>query len=159
MTELQAALAAAYKILAKRALSEKALRERLVKKKIPARTIDRAVKELTETRLLSDQALAENMAQSRVKDRLLGNFRIEQDMIQRGIPREMVQKAVRQAADEADSPTEEERAFQALKKRAAQIRLKDPEALKRRLFGYLARRGFDPETIQSALERYGRQAP
>lgn len=155
MPGLQDALNFAYKILERRALSEKTMRERLAKKKVAAQTIERVITKLKDVNLISDRALAENMAQSRVKNRLLGNVRIERDLIQRGIPRDIVQMAVREAGAEADSPTEEERAIRLAQKRASQISSKDPLSLKRRLFGYLARRGFDPETIEAALERHG----
>jgi len=149
------ALKLAYKILERSALSEKTLREHLAKKKVPEKIAESVIAKLKAVKLLSDKALAENMAQSKVKNQLLGNTRVEQDLIQRGIPKDIVQSAVQKAAEDADSLTEEERAFQLVQKRAAQAPDKNWPKLKPRLFGYLARRGFDPDTIETALERYG----
>lgn len=159
MSGLEDAMNLACKILARCALSEKTMRERLAKKKVAAQTIESVIAKLKDMKLMSDRALAENMAQSRVKNRLFGNVRIERDLTARGIPLDAARRAVRNAAEETDSPTEEERALRLAQKRASQISSKDPLTLKRRLFGYLARRGFDPETIEAALERYGRLSP
>ena len=155
MIDLPRALNISYKILEHQALSEKSLRERLTQKSVQPQAIESVIAKLKKEGLLSDSALAENMAQSRVKNRLLANRRVCEDLLQRGIPLEVVRKAVREAAEDIESPTEEERAFQLARKRAAQMSAQNPAALKRRIFDYLARRGFDPDTIQAALERYG----
>ena len=157
MPDLEESLQIAYKLLSRRAFSEKALRERLAQKKMAAETIDAVVTELKNNRLLSDKGLAADRAQSRVKNRLLGNVRIEQDVIRKGIPRDEARRAVSDAAGNEDSPSEEERAYQLIVKRWRQTQKGSPQALARRLFGFLARRGFDPEIIHAALERYGRE--
>src|SRR3989338_6133216 len=100
MPGLDDALNLAYKMLARRALSEKAVRERLAKKKVPAATLERVIRALKEVKMLSDSALSENMAQSRVKHRLLGDFRIEADLVRCGIPKDAARRAVREAAKE-----------------------------------------------------------
>ena len=49
-------------------------------------------------------------------------------------------------------PSEEERAYQLAARRAKQMRT-DARTAYRRIYGYLARRGFPPDTIDRALAR------
>jgi SOS response regulatory protein OraA/RecX len=49
--------------------------------------------------------------------------------------------------------SEDERAYQTILKRRRQLRTTDHRALYQQLYGYLARRGFSPDTIERAWRR------
>ena len=130
------------------------MKEGFCKKGLEPGMVDVILRELKDKKLLSDRVLAQNLAESRVKARLLGNERIESDLVRKGIPPDMAKAAVKEMAQSEDAHPEEDRAFKLILRRAKQISAKDVKTIERKLFGYLARRGFDPDTIERALHRY-----
>ncbi len=157
MPDIDDALNLAYQILSRRAFSEKALRERLKKKGLEDRMIETVIEKLKEQKLVSDSVLAQNLAESRVQNRLWGDYRIEMDLIKKGLPKDEVKTALKNASESEDAVSEEERAYLLILRRMKQIKADDENSFDRKLFGFLARRGFDPDTIHSALERYRRE--
>ena len=149
----------AYMYLNYRALSEGALSDRLKKKGFGPRVVESVVAKLKELKLIDDARLAKDSAESRLKGRLLGDRRVKEDLIRKGIPDSLADEAVREAqkGPAGAVPDEDERAYALLLKRRRQIKAIDAHTLHRRLFEYLSRRGFDPDTIERALSRYRRE--
>lgn len=146
--------------LSYRPRSEKEMSERLKRKGYEPETVAAVIEDLKGMNLINDVQVAKDMAESRLKSRLLGDQRVRQDLIRKGFDKDTAEEAVRGlTADEqaGDIPDEDERAYQALVRRRKQIREADYRTLHRRLFGYLSRRGFSYDTIERALQRFKRE--
>ena len=141
-------------LLGYRTLSQNALKERLRRRGYAVKVIDGVLEELKAMKLLDDAGLARSMAESRLKGALVGDARVRSDMLRRGIPRETADSALAEANRDPGNevPSEEERAYQLAARRAKQMRT-DARTAYRRIYGYLARRGFPPDTIDRALAR------
>ena len=68
-------------------------------------------------------------------------------MGRRGIDRDLIDVVI-----STDTSDMQERAIDALTKKDASYRRLDRERAQRRMHGYLARRGFDGQTIRSAID-------
>ena len=152
------ALDYAYALLNYRALSEDAMKDRLKRKGFNLESIEKVIEDLKSKKLLNDADLAQDLALSRIKSRLLGNERVKEDLIRKGIEKSLADETVGDLTKSPDLPDEEERAVQLILKREKQIKAIDARTLFQRLSEYLARRGFNPDTIERALSRYRRSA-
>ena len=150
------ALEYAYFLLKFRSLSEAAMKERLLWKGFAENEVEETLAALRNQKLLNDSQLAEHLAESRLKNRLMGDARVQQELMQKGIDKNIAEKTVRDMAQSSEVPDEEERAYRLILKRRKQIKEIDSRTLFRRLYEHLARRGFSPDTIEHALSRYRR---
>ncbi len=129
------------------------LTQKLRGRKFSQRIIHIVLEELKSRKLLNDASFTQNYIESKLSTR--ASERIKEELAEKGIPEAMVEEALKNVTETSpETPSEEERAFQILKKRAQQIKTVDKRALYRRLYDYLNRRGFDPDTIDNAFKRY-----
>ena len=139
----------ALNVLASRARSSTELRRRLVEKGEPPALVDQAIARLTELGLLNDDDYARQVA----RGRLLGGAskrRVQQELWRRGVAREIADDAVAdvvadEEVDEADS------AVRVARRKAATLAKLDPPTRRRRLYAFLARRGYDHAAIRAAI--------
>ena len=144
------ALAAAVKLLAGRSLTRAELVGRLVKRRVPETIAEGAATELERKGLLSDRRAAESGAADRAV-RGDAPALIEDKLRARGVdPAE----ARRAAAGATEGRAEAETALALARKRVRACPPdSDPESMRRRVFAYLARRGYDEDTCAAAVER------
>jgi regulatory protein len=140
---------AAVRALARRPLSVAELRERLAAKFDPGE-VDRVIADLQRRRLLSDAAAADAIAHARRK-RGHSAPDIEQRLTDRGIDAATARRAAR---DAADSRSDDALAFDlaAQRVRTAPPTL-TPDAIRRRTYAWLARRGYPEDLCRDAVER------
>jgi regulatory protein len=104
--------------------------------------------QLMEHRLLDDGAFAEYWIEQRQTFRPRGARLLQAELCRHGIAAGLAQEAASLTAESADAD-----AYRAAFKRAHQLRGLPAEAFKTRLSSFLARRGFEWETIASVVAR------
>lgn len=148
---LTAALDRALNMLAFRAHSVRDLRRRLVQKGEPEEIADAAIARLVELGLLDDAAFARQFARSKVLGAGHSRRRLQQELYRKGVAREVAQASIEEvmADDEVD---EEEIIERAARKKLRTLASADPETRRRRLYGYLARRGYELDDIRRVMD-------
>jgi regulatory protein len=126
------------------------LRRRLLSKGEPEADVDAAILRLTESGLLDDANYARQMARSKAIGSGQSKRRIQQDLSRRGVNREVATEAIAQVFEEegVDDATTIERVA---RKKLRSLSGLDAPTQKRRLYGFLARRGYDGDDIARVL--------
>lgn len=147
---LRRALAAAYRLLARRDRSECELRAALEKREIPPETIDAAVEYLRERRLVDDRKFAHGRAQSLARNKKVGPRYVRDALKKNGIGETLIQEAV---AETFSDPRRERDEIRALVEKKNKTMKKDATPLqrKKKLFDFLLRRGFSYDAVMKAL--------
>ncbi len=141
----------AVKLLAMRALSSEELRRRLARRGYPPDQVSAVLARLTASRYLDDGEYARAWARSRAHRRSLGPTRLAQELHAKGIAESDIGGALREVFAERDA---REVAEAAARRRLPTLRGLSPDAARRRLAGYLSRRGFAPEIILAMCRKY-----
>lgn len=154
---LKRCLDAAVRFLACRPRSEQELKLRLRRRGFNPGDIDSAVARLKEKGLLNDAAFARFWTDNREAFRPRSRRLTRMELKQKGVAEDTITEAVSGISDE-DS------AYRAALGRARSLPGTDFEDFRRRLGGYLKRRGFYYEDIESAIKRVrqelgGREQP
>ncbi len=98
---------------------------------------------------IDDEKFAGQWAQSRVRLRGLGRRRIERELRDKGVDRETVRRAL---ADILTADQEIETAKKAAKRKLATMNTLSRETRRRRIAGFLERKGFSFEVIRNILK-------
>lgn len=142
---------AAFRLLRVRSRSSVELRERL-SGRYPSEAVEKVLVGLVGSGAVDDARLADDLAEQLGALRPHGREAVRARLERAGLGSELVEAAL-----EAHAPASGE-GRRALEAAAGQYRRLSalglgPEAIRRRLFGSLARRGFDAETAAEAVER------
>jgi len=142
-------------ILARAPRSVRDLRRRLLLKGEGEADVDAAIQRLTGAGLLDDAAYARAFVRSKVSTQGFSRRRLQQELAKRGVARDVADAAIIEVLhdDEVDEVANIERA--ALKKLRT-LRGLDEETQRRRLYGYLARRGHAVDDVRAVVERLQR---
>ncbi|HEY1293834.1 MAG TPA: regulatory protein RecX [Chloroflexota bacterium] len=124
------------------------MRQRLRRAGAEAVVIESVLSQLRRHSLVDDQAFAEYWVEQRQTFRPRGARLVRAELAQRGIAR-----AGAEAATAPLEGTASEDAYRAAGKRAGQLRTCDEPEFTRRLGQWLARRGFDWDTITPVVAR------
>lgn len=137
--------------LTKWPVSETELRRKLKMRGYDGATCDEVVFDMQRIGLLDDAALAKSLARSAVRGAPAGKRLIENKLRKRGLDRESVDAAIDEVRDGLNEP---EAAFAlACKRLRAMPASLDAQARRRRVYGALARRGFEAEVCAEAVNR------
>ena len=139
-------------MLAAHGRSAKELRRRLVMRGARPEHADLAVARLTEAGFLDDAEFARQVARSRVAGRGDSRRRVAQVLAHKGVARDVVEEAVAEVVA-ADAVDEDALVDAAARKRARTLGAVDAATKRRRLYGFLARRGHDGAVIRRVIER------
>jgi regulatory protein len=148
----------ALNMIALRARSAAELRRLLVRKGEPADIVDVAIERLLRAGFLDDSSFARQFARSKVAGAGLSRRRVQQELARRGVAREIAESAIAEVfaeeqIDEADTIDRVAR-----KKFKSLARL-DPQVQRRRLYAFLARRGYEIDdiarTVRAVVPRAG----
>jgi regulatory protein len=147
----EAARSEALRLLRTRARSRGDLARRLARKGHDRQAAAAALDRLARVGLIDDAALAADRAEALASRGRAGPRAAEQRLRASGIEQPIAARAVRAAYEGVDL---QEHAAEAARKRARTLsdRL-DPATRRRRLYGFLARRGYDHETCAHAVEQ------
>jgi regulatory protein len=151
---LQKALGLALSQINRRERTVAELRAHLERKGVTGTTVETAIAELVRERLVDDVRFSEMFVHDKRELQAWGSQRIRRGLIERGIDRELAERAV--AAVETDAPvlTELERAVELLRQR-----FPHPPRDRRerdRALGMLLRKGYESEISLDALAAHAR---
>ena len=147
--QLQKAKDAAYNYLSYRARSVKEVRDKLVQKEFAEEIIEQVVDDLQRQKLLNDREFARRFVEARL-GRANGSRKLAQELRRKGIETEIIDEVLGEFAATLDS---EERAIGLLGKQAWRYRGLERDKAKRRMLGFLARRGYDAQMARSAVDK------
>jgi regulatory protein len=140
----------ALRLLEFRARSVAELRRSLVRKGEPVADVEAAIRRLLAQRLLDDAEFARQFARAKVTGAGASRYRVVQELARRGIPRALAESAVDALRDEEGLDAAATIRQVADRKWRTLVRL-DPVTGRRRLYAFLARRGYNPEEIRNAM--------
>jgi regulatory protein len=155
---LEAIREAALGLLSSREHSRRELLRKLRRKGHSQDHIETIVGRLEAAGLVSDERYARLFVTDRLAIHPLGRRRIVMELRRRGIEAEAASRAVDEVyrEGEVDEGVVAERLA---RRRAVRLEGVDPAAARRRLAGYLARRGFAPEIVTEAIRRVSGRPP
>jgi regulatory protein len=142
----------ALNMLASRARSSSELRRQLLRKGEPPDHVHAAILRLEGAGFLDDAAFARGFAHSKSHGAGLAKRRLQQELARRGVDRRVADEAIEEVLDGQD-PREVENAERIARKQLRSLMTADPRTRRRRLYAYLARRGYDSNAIVLTLER------
>lgn len=139
-------------LLALRAHSVKELTTKLKQKGMEPADVETVINRLLENGLLNDKAFATLYARSRLSAGKASTRRIEQDLMKRGISTQMAREAIQTVIEEEgiDTLADLEKVAE---RRAQQLAKLDPQVARRRLYGFLVRRGYNMAEVQEVVNR------
>jgi len=146
--DAKAAKLAAFELLARKAWSARELTSRLRRRGAPDDVARAVVAELAERGYVDDASFARFWAESRARGRRIGSRRLQQELSQKGIPRDLVAAAVAAAFTEAP---EAERCLDAGRRRLPAILRRGREGASVRLRDYLLRRGYPRSVVMRTV--------
>jgi regulatory protein len=136
----------ALRLIARRPRSEQELRRYYDRRDIPPSVQDEALGRLRQAGWVDDRAFAETWVENRMAFRPRGALALRQELRQKGVDR----GAIESALEDFD---EERAALKAGRKAARRYQDLSWEAFRKRVGGYLGRRGFRYSMISSVVER------
>jgi regulatory protein len=156
--EAEAALLATWDratgLLAARARSRVELRRLLLRRGEPAGLVDRVLERLERAGYLDDADFARQFARTRALGRGMSRRRVQQELARRGVAREVADAAIADVF--RDEGADEYAAVERLaRKKLPGLARLDAPTRRRRLYAFLARRGFEAEDIQRVLRALG----
>jgi regulatory protein len=138
-------------LLALRARSAAELRQKLIRKGEPALAVEEAIERLKAQRLLDDAEFARQFARLKVVGAGASRRRVASELARKGVDRHVVDAAIDDLAEREGIDLSSAVHKVAEKKWKSLSRL-DGATATRRLYGFLARRGFNPDEIRSAMQ-------
>jgi regulatory protein len=142
----------ALNLLSARPYSTSALYRKLIQKKYEAADANEAIRRLVANGLLNDAKYAEQYARAKILSTGSSKRRLQQDLYRKGIKGDLATTAIANVLEqeEIDPAVVIERVA---KKKLAQLGDLEPLVLRRRLFAFLARRGYDLDEIKAVVGR------
>jgi len=147
--ELSKVKTSAFRFLKIRQRSVFELRQKLIGKGYEKATVDETVAFLLDKKFLDDQSFAKAWIRYR-QARPYGAQRIRMELRQKGIDDEIIQDELAQAFGEF---AEQEVVLELAQRRALRYKDLDPVKRKKRVFDFLARRGFGLDAITKAVRK------
>ena len=136
--------------LTSRARSAKELERWLANKKQPREFIAPTIEKLTELGFLNDAEFAKQFARSRAVGRGMSKRRIQAELARRGVSRELTDIALAEVIDEEQIDESAQIQTIADKKMRSLSKLA-PDVQRRRLYGFLARKGYSPDLVMNTV--------
>lgn len=146
----------ALNMLAFRARSSSELARALVRKGEEKADVDRAVVRLQEQGLLDDAAFARSFARAKVVGASQSRRRVQQGLAKKGVARDVSDVAIATVLEEEEV---DQRAIVevAARKKLRSLAKLEPQVRRRRLYAFLARRGYDSDDIRSVMASVGEE--
>lgn len=148
--EREAALLGTYdralNMLAMRGRAAAELRRALVRKGEPADQVDAAIQRLRDAGFLDDAAFARQFTRGKALGTGMSRRRLRQELGRRGVAGELSDEAIDEVFEEEQ--IDEAAAIERLARKKLRTLVKlDPATQRRRLYAFLARRGYDADDI------------
>jgi regulatory protein len=150
--EARGAREAGLRLLAHRPRTEQELRQRLAARAFSAAAVADAIQRISALGLIDDAAFARLFAEQRIRSRPAGAHRLVQELRRKGVPEADARSAVEEALRDCGT-SDLELARVAMRK--FPNRPSEPLPKKRRrLQGYLARRGFSASVVSRVIREW-----
>lgn len=146
---LQKAKNYCFLLLKFRARSETEIYDSLKRKKFDEEIISQACKSLKEKRFIDDDCFAQQWIAARLR-KPFGLRRIRQELILKGIADSVIESNI---AKITNNYSEEDIILNIAKTKLSKFTGQDTDKEKKRLYGYLLRRGFSSETIMDVINK------
>jgi regulatory protein len=137
-------------MLAFQARSKRDLRRRLVQKGESDANAEAAVERLEAKGLVDDGAFARQFARSRVLGQGASRRRLQQELFKRGVERSVADEAIGEVLSE-EAVDEGDVVERVARKKVRSLGGLDAATRRRRLYAFLARRGYDADVIRRAM--------
>ena len=138
---------AAIRLLTARPRAVREIRDRLRRKEYDHETIERVIERLRDWRYIDDEAFARYWVENRESNRPRGRRLLEQELRLKGVERETVSHAIEDA--EID---ERAGALEIARAKLRSYRGEEEAVARRRLGGFLARRGYGYDVVKPVLD-------
>ncbi len=139
-------LAYALRLLGRRAHSVEELRQKLLARSVAPDEVEVVMRKLQETRLTDDQAFAQSWVRSRDRSRPRAGYLLKQELARKGVDAAHISEAL-----ESRELTDVAAAKQLVTKQLSRLQGLDREVQRRRIAGYLQRRGFSYDIVAEVL--------
>jgi regulatory protein len=160
---------AALAMLASRARTRRELRQRLRRKGFAAARVETCLERLVEKGLLDDASVASAFVRDRLRHRPKGKSRLASELRAKGVEAEVAHVTIEQVFEDenvSDEGLAQECAEAWLRRQGEETKntladarhTPERDKAKRRLFNYMARRGFGGDALRAAVEHAERLA-
>ncbi len=146
--EVERATDSALHFLAYRPRSTREVTDRLRRRGYSDPAIDGAIEKLRGWRYLDDQEFARFWVENRLEYRPSGSRRLRQELRQKGVDGEVVDQTI-EAVEVDELPA----AIELARKRVERLRGLDPIVRRRRLAGFLQRRGYGWDVVKPVIDQ------
>jgi regulatory protein len=136
----------ALNMIALRARSSSELRRLLIRKGEPAVLVDVAIERLVRAGFLDDASFARQFTRSKAVGAGLSRRRVQQELARRGVARAIADVAIAEVFDE-ERVDESDNLERVARKKMKSLASLDATVQRRRLYSFLARRGYDSDDI------------
>lgn len=134
--------------LTRKGMSRWELEKTLLSRELDSETVEAELDRLESVGLLDDAALADTLVRTQHDRKGLGRGALTAELRRRHIDQQHIDAALEQVDDD----DEQSRATELAVKRAGQLSSYDVETAKRRLTGFLMRRGYSSSVVRSAID-------
>ena len=141
-------------MLAARGRASAELRRLLVRKGEPADRVTVAIERLTAEGYLDDAAYARQFAHSKITGVGLSKRRLQQELGKRGVARDVAEQAVGDVF-ESEGVDDSASIERVARKKLRSLGGADEATRRRRLYAFLARRGYDADAIANVMRAIG----
>jgi regulatory protein len=123
----------------------------LVRKGEPAEHVATAIQRLVTLGILDDAQFARQFIRAKIAGSGLSRRRLQSELWRRGVARDVIDAALAEvmAEDEVD---EDAQIAEVAAKKLRTLRSADPAVARRRLYAFLARRGYDSSAIRRVMD-------
>ena len=152
--ELSKAKNYVYRILARRIYTGKEIRDKLIERGYIDTVIQEVIATMERYGYVNDEVYAEEWIQSRMKSKPKGKIALRQELARKGIDKSIIENALGQAFD---GSSESDMALELAQRKISSYSRDEPAVARRKLQGFLLRRGFGYEAVKDAIEQVMKQ--
>jgi regulatory protein len=146
---LQKARETSFNYLSSRARSVHEVVQKLRQKEFAEEIIEQVIADLQRLNFVDDRAFCRRWIEARL-ERATGARKLAQDLRRKGVAADIIDEVLAEYAGQLDAPG---RAVGLLRKQSWRYRSLDREKARRRMLGFLARRGYDAQTAWEAIDQ------
>jgi regulatory protein len=144
--EREAAYQRAINFLNYRPRTEGEIRQNLQKHEVPDDVLEEVIQRLLRAGLLDDRRFADAWVENRADLRPRSRRALAFELKQRGVDQQVIQQSLEQVDDD-------QAAYRAALRQSRKLQELDWQDFRKKMYGFLARRGFDYETSAPVVER------
>lgn len=144
------AKAAAIRLLAHRARTRGYLEQRLRGKGLAGEAVEQALGDLERAGYVNDEQYARDRLDALLRQSKQGPMALTHRLVEDGVGGDLAERVVGEALRDEDLS---DWALQVARERAERLRELEPETARRRLYGYLKRRGFSDAQCLGAVDQ------